>query len=78
MRPRHITAARPLPDRPTPRDWYAIIEDAARTALESGRACVGRVRQRRALSQLDERLLRDIGHDRFAVAQEIAKPFWRR
>lgn len=36
-----------------------------------------RRQQRRALGQLDDRLLRDIGIDREDVLLEAAKPFWR-
>jgi uncharacterized protein YjiS (DUF1127 family) len=38
---------------------------------------VERVRQRRALADLDDRLLRDIGLTRADVWLEIKKPFWR-
>jgi uncharacterized protein YjiS (DUF1127 family) len=41
-----------------------------------GRWCA-RSRQRRALTDLDDRLLRDIGVSRSAAAREAAKPFWR-
>ena len=33
--------------------------------------------QRRALAELDDRLLRDIGVTRYDAAQEAKKPFWR-
>ncbi len=36
-----------------------------------------RSRQRRALSELDDRLLRDIGVTPHSAAQEAGKPFWR-
>jgi uncharacterized protein YjiS (DUF1127 family) len=35
-----------------------------------------RARQRRSLSQLDDRLLRDIGITRYDVLIEAGKPFW--
>jgi uncharacterized protein YjiS (DUF1127 family) len=34
--------------------------------------------QRRALKDLDQRLLKDIGISNAARAEEINKPFWRR
>jgi len=36
-----------------------------------------RARQRRALAELDDRLLEDAGITRAQVAREIRKPFWR-
>jgi uncharacterized protein YjiS (DUF1127 family) len=36
-----------------------------------------RVRERRSLAAMDERLLRDIGITRLDRARECAKPFWR-
>lgn len=35
-----------------------------------------RVRERRALASLDDRLLRDIGISRADAEQEVRKPFW--
>ena len=35
-----------------------------------------RSRQRRALAELDDRLLRDIGITRAQAGREAAKPFW--
>ena len=36
-----------------------------------------RRRQRRALAELDERLLADLGLTRAQAARETARPFWR-
>lgn len=36
-----------------------------------------RIRQRRHLASLDNRLLRDIGLSKVDVEQETTKPFWR-
>jgi uncharacterized protein YjiS (DUF1127 family) len=36
-----------------------------------------RRRSRRALRQLEERMLKDIGLSREAAAREASKPFWR-
>jgi uncharacterized protein YjiS (DUF1127 family) len=36
-----------------------------------------RLRERRSLAAMDERLLRDIGITRLDRARECAKPFWR-
>ena len=38
---------------------------------------IARQRQRRALGELDERLLRDIGVSRAAARQESTKPIWQ-
>jgi len=38
---------------------------------------IQRARQRRALAQLDDRLLRDIGITRYEATRESEKPFWR-
>jgi uncharacterized protein YjiS (DUF1127 family) len=51
-------------------------------------ACVGNIatsisifiergRQRRALAELDEHLLRDLGVNRSVVAREVHKHFWQ-
>jgi len=37
----------------------------------------GRARMRRALGELDDRMLRDVGLSRLDVRAETAKPFWR-
>jgi len=40
-------------------------------------ACLERARQRRALAQLDDQQLRDIGLDRPTAEREAARPGWR-
>ena len=75
------TVRRPLPAGiaiARPQLWPETLGEAARAALAWTRTCIERSRQRRALAQLDERLLRDIGHDRAEAAREIEKPLWRR
>ncbi len=39
--------------------------------------CLNRAGQRRALRDLDERLLRDIGVSRTQAIHEATKPFWK-
>jgi uncharacterized protein YjiS (DUF1127 family) len=39
--------------------------------------CSARSRQRQALAQLDDRLLRDIGKTRQEAIAEATKPFWK-
>ena len=36
-----------------------------------------RARQRHALAELDDRMLKDIGLSQAEVSREIAKPFWQ-
>ena len=48
-----------------PRRWPRVIG-----------AWIERHRQRRALAELDDRLLKDIGITRPEADREIAKPFW--
>ena len=67
-----------LPAAPRPRlagrsSWAAL--------LHRGRALVRlwlrRARTRRALAELDERLLRDVGLDPMTAREEARLPFWR-
>jgi uncharacterized protein YjiS (DUF1127 family) len=36
-----------------------------------------RIRQRQALAELDDHLLKDIGISRASAATEVSEPFWR-
>jgi uncharacterized protein YjiS (DUF1127 family) len=42
------------------------------------RSALERSKQRRALAELDDRALRDIGISRSEALYEAGKPFWRR
>ena len=55
----------------------AGLRDAVRATLCTADLLYQRVRQRRALAQLDRRLLRDIGVTPEQAEREAAKPFWR-
>lgn len=50
----------------------SILERVRHTVLVS----LERFEQRLALSDLDDRMLNDIGVDRVARAREVGKPFW--
>lgn len=56
-------------DRPRS-SWHSRIGRAVRHWLD-------RHHQRRALSLLDDRLLKDIGLSQIDAAQEVEKPFWQ-
>jgi uncharacterized protein YjiS (DUF1127 family) len=54
-------------------DVVSLLETVARVLY----AWQERAAQRHHLASLDDRLLRDMGLDRMAIATEIEKPFWR-
>ena len=60
-----------------PRSLAASLAGAARAMAEMALAWQERLRQRRHLDGLDDRLLKDIGLSRADVAREVDKPFWR-
>jgi uncharacterized protein YjiS (DUF1127 family) len=64
--------------------WHPVRQRRARVLVTAiGRASavvarwIERVRQRQALAQLDDQMLRDIGITRVEAARETEKPFWR-
>ncbi len=65
------------PRRPTAASFGEILLEAATRALRTLLTWQERDRQRRALAQLDARMLNDVGLNRAEVAMELRKPFWR-
>lgn len=66
--------------RSTVRTWSAMLGRATRAPRRAGVALwhwYARAHERRALMELDERLLRDIGVTRADAEHEASKPFWR-
>jgi uncharacterized protein YjiS (DUF1127 family) len=68
--------ARPLSEPWLPRVWWALeaVLQRVATAIWTWRE---RMRTRRQLAMLDDRLLRDIGITRLEARSEAEKPFWR-
>ncbi len=65
------------PRRPTAASFGEILLEAATRALRTLLIWQERDRQRRALAQLDARMLNDVGLNRAEVAMELRKPFWQ-
>ena len=59
------------------RSMASSLTGAARAMAEVVLAWQERLRQRRHLDGLDDRLLKDIGLSRADVVREVEKPFWR-
>jgi uncharacterized protein YjiS (DUF1127 family) len=59
--------------------WYAQgrLSDCAGRIAQTGLIWLERARQRRALSELNDHMLRDIGLTRADAWAESEKPFWR-
>lgn len=57
--------------------WWRALSDHLGHVTAATRVSIERNRQRRALGELDDRLLRDVGLTRAAARRECAKPFWR-
>ncbi len=64
------------PQRPTAASFGEILLEAATRALRALLTWQERDRQRRALAQLDARMLQDVGLSRADVDLELRKPFW--
>jgi uncharacterized protein YjiS (DUF1127 family) len=60
-----------------PRETVRPLRELCRTVFLVIRFWHERARQRGALSELDDHLLRDIGLTKFDVARECEKPFWQ-
>jgi uncharacterized protein YjiS (DUF1127 family) len=60
-----------------PRSSFSKLGDVLGMALATPRLWRRRRHDRRALLQLDDHMLRDIGFDRTRVEQMAARPFWR-
>ncbi len=65
------------PQRPTAASFGEILLEAATRALRTLVTWHERGRQRRALAQLDARMLTDLGLSRAEIAMESRKPFWQ-
>ncbi len=64
------------PRRPTAASFGEILLEAAARAVRTLLTWQERDRQRRALAQLDARMLKDVGLSRAEVDLELRKPFW--
>ena len=64
------------PRRPTAASFGEILLEAAARAVRTLLTWQERDRQRRALAQLDARMLNDVGLSRAEVDLELRKPFW--
>jgi uncharacterized protein YjiS (DUF1127 family) len=61
---------------PSPRNARTPIHPLAAAWLRVA-FWIGRAHQRRALAELDDKMLQDIGITRYDAARECGKPFWR-
>jgi uncharacterized protein YjiS (DUF1127 family) len=57
--------------------FSAKLSALLREAVATPHQWAQRRHERRALLQLDDHMLRDIGIDRFQVEEMAARPFWR-
>jgi uncharacterized protein YjiS (DUF1127 family) len=73
----HAIVNLPIRDAAGPASPRFDVGSALHRSRALLRTWLARRRQRRALSDLDDHLLRDLGLTRAAAAREEAKPFWR-
>jgi uncharacterized protein YjiS (DUF1127 family) len=71
------SATRKVGTRRRLRIWGAKLSLHWINLLDTAWLCAARWRQRRALEELDPRLLRDIGVTRTEANREARMPFWR-
>jgi uncharacterized protein YjiS (DUF1127 family) len=57
--------------------WLSGADRRLAVAASTARLWLHRSRTRRALADLDQHLLDDIGRGRLDAQRESAKPFWR-
>jgi uncharacterized protein YjiS (DUF1127 family) len=73
---RPVRRGAPTPNAPVPKNARTPINPFA--AAWNLIACwIGRAHQRRALAELDDKMLQDIGITRYDAARECRRPFWR-
>jgi len=60
------------------RHWFGRLRRLSVALWATIRTWIARSRQRAALSDLDDHLLKDIGVSRRDAIREAEKPFWRR
>ncbi|MFW5679116.1 MAG: DUF1127 domain-containing protein [Pseudomonadota bacterium] len=56
---------------------HVSVTDRVLAAIGQALLWYGRARERRALAELDDHLLRDIGVSRAEADREAGKPFWQ-
>jgi len=57
--------------------WFPSAQQILIRAADALFTWEDRIRERRSLGALDDRMLHDIGVDRASADTEAAKPFWR-
>ena len=71
------TTAHTRPLMPQSRSGTSIVRRLIQRLFDDARVWRARSRHRQILSELDDRMLRDVGLTRADVHREVAKPFWQ-